>query len=80
MRVAGFLIQLAARMRQLGRSDTTLSTPMSRTDLANHLGITLECLSRVLGRFRTVGLIRASRGEIELLRPAELETLACHLP
>jgi CRP/FNR family transcriptional regulator len=52
---------------------------MSRTDLANHLGMTLECLSRVVGRFRKAGLIRTSRNEIELVKAAELETLACHL-
>ena len=79
IRVAGFLIQLAARMRRLGRSDIALPTPMSRTDLANHLGMTLECLSRVVGRFRTAGLIHTSRNEIKLLKPPELETLACHL-
>jgi CRP/FNR family transcriptional regulator len=78
-RVAGFLVQLAQRMQRLGRSETALPTPMSRTDLANHLGMTLECLSRVLGRFKKTGLIRTPPNEIELLKPPELETLACHL-
>jgi CRP/FNR family transcriptional regulator len=79
VRVAGFLVQLAERMRRLGRSDKVLPTPMSRTDLANHLGMTLECLSRVLGRFKKAGLIGASRDQLELQKPRELETLACHL-
>jgi CRP/FNR family transcriptional regulator len=78
-RVVGFLIQLATRMRCLRRSEKILPAPMSRTDLANHLGMTLECLSRVLSRFKKAGWIRASRSEIELLKRAELETLACHL-
>jgi CRP/FNR family transcriptional regulator len=78
-RVAGFLVQLAQRMQRLGRSNRTLPTPMSRTDLANYLGMTLECLSRVLARFKQAGLIGATRNEIELHKRPEIETLACHL-
>jgi CRP/FNR family transcriptional regulator len=53
---------------------------MSRTDLSNYLGMTLECLSRVLGRFTRAGLVSTRRGEIVIERQSELETLAFHLP
>jgi CRP/FNR family transcriptional regulator len=79
-RVAGFLLQLSRRHGRLGRDRQVLHTPMSRTDLSNYLGMTLECLSRVLSRFGKAGLISTRRGEIVLERPAELATLAFHLP
>lgn len=78
-RVAGFLIGLGRRMQRLGCSDTSLPMPMSRTDLANHLGMTLECLSRVLGRLARSGVISASRTRIVLEEPEQLSALAAHL-
>lgn len=79
-RVAGFLLQLSQRLGRLGRDRRILHVPMSRTDLANYLGMTLECLSRVLGRFTKAGLVSTRRGEIVIERHGELETLAFHLP
>ncbi|MEZ5560423.1 MAG: helix-turn-helix domain-containing protein [Pseudomonadales bacterium] len=79
-RVAGFLMSLSRRMHRLGRDPDVLYTPMSRTDLASHLGMTLESLSRVLSRFAKAGFIRASRREIDLVELETLETLAGHLP
>lgn len=78
-RIAGFLLLLSDRLRRLGWNHLTLPTPMSRTDLANYLGITLECLSRELGKFKRAGLIGATRASITLCRPDELTTLALHL-
>lgn len=78
-RVAGFLVSLGRRMKHQGRSETTLPMPMSRTDLANHLGMTLECLSRVLARFSRAGLITATRTSISQNEPKRLEALAGHL-
>ena len=76
VRIAGFLVQLGERQSKLGWSDRELKTPMSRTDLANYLGMTLECLSRVLAKFGRAGLIEASRTHIELLKPEVLEGIA----
>jgi CRP/FNR family transcriptional regulator len=78
-RVAGFLVTLGRRMKRQGRSEYSLPLPMSRTDLANHLGMTLECLSRVLARFVRSGLITASRTRITQDQPSTLEALAGHL-
>lgn len=78
-RVAGFLVGLGRRMQRLGCSGTSLPMPMSRTDLANHLGMTLECLSRVIGRFGRSGLIAASRSRIVVEEPEQLAALAAHL-
>jgi CRP/FNR family transcriptional regulator, anaerobic regulatory protein len=78
-RVAGFFVSLARRMQHQGRDALRLPTPMSRTDLANYLGMTLESLSRVLARLSKSGLISATRDEITVRAPSDLEALATHL-
>lgn len=78
-RVAGFLTSLARRLRQRGRATDYLPLPMTRTDLANYLGMSLESLSRVLGRFARAGLIASDRGGITCHDPAALQALADHL-
>ena len=78
-RVAGFLVSLGRRMKRGGRSAISLPLPMSRTDLANHLGMTLECLSRVMNRMSRAGFITATRSQVVQHRPAELEALAAHV-
>jgi CRP/FNR family transcriptional regulator len=75
-RVARFLLDLAARMRERGRDARRLPLPMRRTDLASHLGMTLESLSRVFAKLTRDGLIRAGRTEVALEAPAELQLIA----
>jgi CRP/FNR family transcriptional regulator len=75
-RVARFLLDLAERMRERGRDARLLPLLMRRTDLASHLGMTLESLSRVFGRFARDGLIRAGRNDVALEAPARLQLIA----
>lgn len=51
-RVARFLIEIADRFR--GESVTL---PMSRQDMADYLGLTIETISRMLGRLQADGLV-----------------------
>ena len=78
-RIAGFFVLLMRRLKRLGYDATSLPLPMSRTDLANHLGLTLECLSRELGKWKKAGVIATEKAVIRLIKPEELSTLACHL-
>lgn len=78
-RIAGFLQLMARRFSKLGFDPRHLPLPMSRTDLAAHLGLTLECLSRVLNTWRRAGVIDTSRNLIRILKPAELASGAPHL-
>lgn len=78
-RIAGFIVLLMRRLKRLGYDTTSLPLPMSRTDLANHLGLTLECLSRELGKWKKAGVIATEKAVIRLIKPEELSTLACHL-
>jgi CRP/FNR family transcriptional regulator len=57
-RVASFLWYLDYRQRKLGRPGPTTHIPMSRTDIADFLGLTSESVSRALTRLRRDGLIR----------------------
>jgi CRP/FNR family transcriptional regulator, nitrogen fixation regulation protein len=52
-RVASFLIDLSNRMR----TQTWLDLPMSHLDIADHLGMTIETLSRVITHMENSGLI-----------------------
>ncbi len=56
------------------RDTLVLPTPMSRTDLASYLGLTLESLSRVISRLNKAGVIKASRQQIEIVESATFAT------
>jgi CRP/FNR family nitrogen fixation transcriptional regulator len=53
-RVAAFLLDMADRQGGLDR----LELPMSRTDIADYLGLTIETVSRVLSKLKEKGAIR----------------------
>ena len=78
-RIAGFLKLLMDRTERLGFDPTMLSMPMSRTDLANHLGLTLECVSRVLSKWRKAGVIDTDRTTTRIIEAEALTTAAYHL-
>ncbi len=71
-RVATFLLDMAGR----GVSATTIELPMSRQDIADHLGLTIETVSRTISHLEQLGAIKlpASR-RIELVNRAHLSRL-----
>lgn len=56
-RVAGFLLALAQRSARRGEDATNIVLPMTRTDIADFLGLTIETVSRTFSKFRTKGII-----------------------
>ncbi len=73
-RVATFLLEMAGRQSAGDRA--TVHLPMSRTDIADYLGLTIETVSRVLTRFKDARIIRlASAREVDLLDRAALENM-----
>ena len=56
-KVAAFLLRLAERAGRLGRASDPLILPMSRGDIADFLGLTVETVSRTFTRLRTEGVI-----------------------
>lgn len=76
-RVAAFLISLVEAERRRGRSNTVLEMPMTRADIADFLGLTLETVSRSLTAFRKRGWIREPvHHRVELLNLRALSALA----
>lgn len=56
-RLAGFLIDLSARLKARGYSPCQFYLSMSRLDIANYLGLAVETVSRVFSRFQDEGLL-----------------------
>ena len=75
-RFAVFLTNLAARYAARGYSPTQFQLRMSREDIGNYLGLTIESISRLLARFKNLGLVAVARREFTLLDPARLQALA----
>ncbi|MFZ9405746.1 MAG: Crp/Fnr family transcriptional regulator [Burkholderiaceae bacterium] len=75
-RLARFLLQRSRRMATLGQSATRLRLPMSRRDIASHLGVAHETVSRSLGELSTWGCLRVRQREVELIDLERLQTVA----
>ena len=75
-RMAAFLIDLGDRYAARGFSATRFRLSMPRSDIANYLRLATETVSRVLGRFRSQGLMQIEGRNVELLEPGALRQLA----
>ena len=68
-RVAAFLLSLADAGRLRNQVGDALDMPMTRSDIADFLGLTVETVSRTLTAFRRRGWVREpSHGRVELVR------------
>src|SRR3546814_6917332 len=63
-RLAAFLLNLSQRYAALGYSSTEFVLRMSREEISNYLGLTLETASRLFSRFAREGLIRINQREV----------------
>ena len=72
-RLASFLLAMAERSGEADR----VSLPMTRGDIADHLGLSTETVSRVFSQFKSRGVIRVSGGSEVVLKDRDaLEALA----
>jgi CRP/FNR family nitrogen fixation transcriptional regulator len=72
-RVAAFLLDMAERQGGL----ETFDLPMSRTDIGDYLGLTIETVSRVISQLRAKGIVRLkSLRTIEILKPNALRDMS----
>jgi CRP/FNR family transcriptional regulator len=75
-RVASFLASLARRAKRRGRPDNPVALPMSRTDIADFLGLTTETVSRTFTKLRETGVIALEgRDMVKIVSPDALEDL-----
>lgn len=71
-RVAAFLLDFAERMGGV----VTIDLPMTRQDIADHVGLTIHTVSRTLSQLQNQGVIEArSSRQVRLLQRHRLEWL-----
>jgi CRP-like cAMP-binding protein len=62
-RIACFLLEMAQRV---GSVAELLDLPMNRADMADHLGLTVETICRVLAQMKKDGIVGATRTGVEI--------------
>jgi CRP/FNR family transcriptional regulator len=76
-RVAAFLLTLSQRNVRAGKNPSLLTIPMTRSDIGDLLGTTIETVSRCLTKLRQQKLIEIIRGSlIQILNMDGLKTVA----
>src|SRR5271154_6054731 len=75
-KVAAFLLNLQTRYGRIGTASVTVPLPMSRQDIADYLGLTIETVSRTLTRLAREKALLIVPDGIRLLSADRLEKLA----
>jgi CRP/FNR family transcriptional regulator len=75
-RLAAFLVNLASRYGSRGYSSRRFQLRMTREDIGNYLGLTIESISRLLSKFKQQDWLRVRSRELELVDLASLDALA----
>jgi CRP/FNR family transcriptional regulator len=78
-KVAAFILSLAPLGLRNG-SPTELPLPLSRQEMAELLGLTVETVSRHMSEFRREGILDAPRGHVRIFDVERLQRLAGDLP
>ncbi len=73
VRLARFLLHLSRRMAACGQSPRRLLLRMSRRDIASHLGVAHETVSRSFKVMVEWGLVEVDNREVEVLDMAKLQ-------
>jgi CRP/FNR family transcriptional regulator len=61
------------RNRKVGPDDTTVELPMTRQDIADYLGLTMETVSRAMRKLKNDGIIAIEGNQtVRLLDPDEV--------
>src|SRR5690554_2938367 len=79
-RLATFLIALSARFRKRGLSSREFRLSMTRAEIGNYLGLTVETVSRLLGKFQKESLIKVDGRFVSLLNVDAISSIAGILP
>jgi CRP/FNR family transcriptional regulator, anaerobic regulatory protein len=76
-RLAAFLMACSRRNERSGKDVTVFQLPMTRTDIGDFLGLTIETVSRTFTKFKAMALIELRQGnEVKILDRGALEKLA----
>jgi len=78
-RLATFLLDLSKK-EDLRRPDGGIMLPMSREDISDYLGLTIETISRTFSAFAKEGLVEIrQRKKVNILDAEELAAIAENL-
>lgn len=76
-KVARFLYGLIARMEYNRLKSSPLTLAMNRTDIADHLGLTIETVSRCFSKLKVQGVIKlVSVNQVEIVNKTALKQIA----
>lgn len=75
-RLAAFLVNLSSRLKQRNFSDIEFFLSLSRKDIGNYLGLTIETISRTFSNFQTKGLLETERKYVKILDLHQLKVIA----
>ncbi len=75
-RIATFLLGLSNRFKTRGFSESRFRLSMSRNEIGNYLGLTVETVSRVLTRLQKKHYLNVENKEIEILNSKNLLLLS----
>jgi CRP/FNR family transcriptional regulator, anaerobic regulatory protein len=65
-RLAAFLLSLSRRYQRMGFAADRFVLRMTREEIGNYLGLTLETVSRLFSRFQREGLVLVNQRDIQL--------------
>ena len=76
-RVVGFLLALSRRNTRNGQDPAFFELPMTRADIGDFLGLTIETVSRTFTKLKSIGLIELPQSNrVKLVDIGALENLA----
>jgi CRP/FNR family transcriptional regulator len=76
-RVVSFLLAFSRRNERNGQDPCYFELPMTRADIGDFLGLTIETVSRTFSKLKTLGLIELPHSNrVKLIDINELESLA----
>jgi CRP/FNR family transcriptional regulator len=77
-RLAAFLLSLSRRHQRLGFAADRFMLRMTREEIGNYLGLTLETVSRLLSRFQREELIAVHQRDVEIRNKTALMEMVGH--
>jgi CRP/FNR family transcriptional regulator len=75
-RIAALMLSISARNARRKLSPNRFRLPMSRIDIGNYLGLTVETVSRVFSRLQKLEVMEVSNKEINILDVRALQDVA----
>ena len=75
-RIARILLKLAAATGSSDEEGIVIEMPLTRQDIAEMAGTTVETAIRTMSKFRKKGLVQTKRGRVIILEPHQLVRIA----